>query len=176
VSASVDSERLRIGDSRSMNDRSACPSMRVGRFPVKLGCAAALLAVSCQRDEPRPAAVSNSDQAPASDPIAARRTEPRAVAPSPAASSPSVYEPCVELCSRSRELKCSNAARCPEMCREMTEGVACAEQLLGAMRCFAAQPIARWACGDDGLAAVKDGNCDREQSRYVECVGRAAGQ
>lgn len=172
----------------TVNDRSACHSVSVRGRAAALGCAVTLLAVSCQRDEPKPAVTTSPEPVTTNEAAAARSSEPRlpapppavpslaAPAPAPASSAASVYEACVGLCSHSRELKCSNAARCPGACRDMASDVACAEHLLAAMRCFAAQPTSRWACGDDGLAAVKDGNCDREQSRYVECVGHAAGQ
>lgn len=170
----------------TVNDRSACHSVSVRGRAAALGCAVTLLAVSCQRDEPKPAVTTSPEPVTMNEAAAARSSEPRLpapppavpslAAPAPASSAASVYEACVGLCSHSRELKCSNAARCPGACRDMASDVACAEHLLAAMRCFAAQPTSRWACGDDGLAAVKDGNCDREQSRYVECVGHAAGQ
>jgi hypothetical protein len=104
-----------------------------------------------------------------------------AISGAPAASASRVdagagYDPCEELCARSRELACQNASRCPDSCREMLTGATCADPLRLALRCFAAQPLSRWECGEDGMANVKDGTCDTEQARYAQCIASVVGQ
>jgi hypothetical protein len=42
------------------------------------------------------------------------------------------------------------------------------------MRCFTERPVSDWECGDDGIAQVKEGRCDAEQGRYVECLAGIA--
>jgi hypothetical protein len=55
----------------------------------------------------------------------------------------------------------------------MLTGASCSDALRVALRCFAAQPLSRWECGDEGMANVKDGTCDAEQARYAQCITSA---
>lgn len=139
--------------------------------------AALLVATACGRDaaKEQPTEQPGTAVSEAVEPKIAPSAAPPAPAPEPSAK-PAGSDPCPELCSRSRELGCSNAERCADGCREMLAEKTCSDSLRLALRCFAAQPAAHWECGDNGMAAVKDGYCSAEQARYVQCIGRATGQ
>jgi hypothetical protein len=36
--------------------------------------------------------------------------------------------------------------------------------------CLAAEPLAHWECAEDGIAAIRDGYCEKEQERAAGCV------
>jgi hypothetical protein len=154
-----------------------------------LALASAALVVACKNEQTREAtndadraALATPDGAPA--PAAAALDTPGATASvardatdpsgSPGAAGAG-YDPCHDLCGRSRELGCPNASRCPDTCREMLAGATCSDALRIALRCFAAQPVSRWECGEEGIANVREGTCDAEQARYARCIASAAG-
>jgi hypothetical protein len=132
--------------------------------------------LGCNRAETtthaEPSAAALERVAPATAPPPAAAALPSSSASSGASSG---RDPCADLCARSRELGCAKAGDCPTECREMLSGAACADQLSIALRCFVGQPISSFECGDTGMAAVKDGFCEAEQARYVDCIAKATG-
>jgi len=95
-----------------------------------------------------------------------------AAAPAPvAAASPA--SPCGRLCAHATELKCRAASACPAACSEMYEQPTCQNEMRAALACFVTHPVTDWECDDDGMAAVKSGICDEEQSSVVRCIGKA---
>jgi hypothetical protein len=77
---------------------------------------------------------------------------------------------CKQICNRSRQLKCKHEDQCMSNCIAMATVTPCSESLHGMYRCLVNQPLANWECADDGVAAIKDGFCDREQSQAVGCM------
>ncbi len=81
---------------------------------------------------------------------------------------------CVATCARSAPLGCREAASCVRRCEELRAVPVCREKLRGVLRCFAMVPTSRWECGENGLPAVRDGECDVEQAEFAACL-RAGG-
>jgi hypothetical protein len=42
--------------------------------------------------------------------------------------------------------------------------------------CLVKEPIAHWECGEDGIAAIRDGFCDAEQSDASRCLSEQTNQ
>jgi hypothetical protein len=99
---------------------------------------------------------------------------PSAAAAAPARSGASVAsDPCASICERTRPLNCRREASCQDDCQEMARVEACRTEMAATLGCFATQPLTAWACDDDGQAALKDGFCTPEQSRFAGCLQRA---
>jgi hypothetical protein len=49
----------------------------------------------------------------------------------------------------------------------------CHRETVAALRCFVHQPLPAWECGEDGVASMREGYCDAEQRRAVECFATA---
>ena len=81
---------------------------------------------------------------------------------------------CAELCSRSASLKCVAAVECPGFCEELLRSPVCHSEMEAALRCFAAQPTARWECSAVGLPSIVPGPCDAEQAAYRTCHEQVA--
>jgi len=77
---------------------------------------------------------------------------------------------CATICSRSTELKCANGAQCLTNCLAMAALTPCSEPVSTMYACLVRQPAANWECAEDGVAAIREGFCDREQERAVTCM------
>lgn len=84
--------------------------------------------------------------------------------------SPALERSCREICDRSRELKCEHAAKCMPNCMAGASMTPCNEPMATFYRCLVQQPVQNWQCGRDGVAAIRDGFCDREQGEAVACM------
>ena len=84
--------------------------------------------------------------------------------------SPALGDLCVAICERSRKLRCGSAAECERNCQAMGLVAGCNGQISAFYRCLAGQPLDRWECAEDGVAAIRDGFCEVEQERAVACV------
>jgi hypothetical protein len=76
---------------------------------------------------------------------------------------------CGRICAKSTELKCQRAAECETMCKQSMVLPACKREMVAANECMLAQPISKWACTPDGLAAINSG-CEAEQEKFVACL------
>lgn len=81
--------------------------------------------------------------------------------------------PCHAVCERSAPLRCPAGSECLARCEEMRASPVCPVQLAAVLRCFGTVPTARWECGEDGLPAVKDGECEPEQAAFAACFAAA---
>jgi hypothetical protein len=132
----------------------------------------ASLAFACSKDKHEEASVAASSQAPVA-------SSPAPEAP-PAASAAltkidpdaakSVEKACAGICERSRSLKCKNAEECMKSCIGMGIGTPCSEAFAALYACLGSQPAERWECGEDGMAAIREGFCEKEQERTVKCM------
>lgn len=84
-------------------------------------------------------------------------------------------DPCISACQRSRDLKCPDAARCEATCVALRDSEPCGNEMRAALRCFAAQPVASWECGEDGMAAIREGFCGDQQQQVVTCLSNQPG-
>ena len=77
---------------------------------------------------------------------------------------------CEKICSRSRELGCVRAADCMEGCLEMASIEPCIASFEKLYSCLAGEPVAHWECAEDGIGAIREGYCEREQAAAAGCV------
>jgi hypothetical protein len=87
---------------------------------------------------------------------------------------PSAADPCVSACAHSRELRCSGAEQCETTCARLRDSDPCGAEMRAALGCFAAEPATSWECGDDGMAAIREGFCVAAQQRVVDCLSASA--
>jgi hypothetical protein len=127
-----------------------------------------------KREEPNAAA---SAQAPVAS------TAPSAVGPAaPAnawsldvAAARAVEKSCTDICERSRTLKCKGSADdCMKSCIGMAIGTPCRDAFTALYACFGREPAEHWECGEDGIAAIREGFCEKEQERTVTCMEEKA--
>ncbi len=78
---------------------------------------------------------------------------------------------CAATCARTESLHCRNQPTCVARCEEMRATPVCRAPMQAVLRCFSTLPVSRWECSDDGLPAVKEGECDHEQAAFVRCLG-----
>lgn len=46
----------------------------------------------------------------------------------------------------------------------------CTDRVGQLYKCLAREPVAHWECATDGVAAIRDGFCDREQGDAIDCM------
>ncbi len=81
-----------------------------------------------------------------------------------------VQRTCAEVCKRSADLRCSQAAQCEPNCTAMAVGTPCGRPMAALYTCLVKQPLQHWECAEDGTAAIRDGFCDKEQENVVHCM------
>jgi hypothetical protein len=59
-------------------------------------------------------------------------------------------------------------------CLAMGVGTPCSDQMSKFLRCLVSEPVERWECGEDGVAAIREGFCDKEQEQAVGCMEATA--
>jgi hypothetical protein len=67
-------------------------------------------------------------------------------------------------------LKCKNTGECLVNCLGMASLTPCSSEISAMFACFLKEPNAHWECGEDGVATIRDGYCDKEQGKAVECM------
>jgi len=125
---------------------------------------------ACSRhDEPVTAAPTPSYPPPA--PTASLPASPTTAAPSDAVViSAGVRASCVDICDRSRQLKCKHAEQCMSNCLGMASTMPCGPFFMGFYQCLRQEPLPHWECSNEGIAVIREGFCDQEQARAVRCM------
>lgn len=77
---------------------------------------------------------------------------------------------CTSICQRSSSLHCAHAENCTPNCLAMAVGTPCSAEFSALYRCLAREPAEHWECADDGVAAVREGFCEKEQEAVVGCM------
>jgi hypothetical protein len=95
---------------------------------------------------------------------------PSAVAPSLPTPSNRVQDACKRICANSIALSCKNVTECMPNCLAMASATPCNDEMLTLYDCLKSQPSKNWECGDDGVAAIRAGWCDREQGQAIGCM------
>ena len=117
------------------------------------------------------AGISATQNAPSS--VAAQ--PPPAPAPDPTPhGDPEIERACGEICQRSGQLKCSHASECMVNCLAMGTVTPCTPEMTAFYRCLVKQPAKNWECDEDGVAAIRQGFCDKEQEKTVLCMDKRA--
>ena len=80
---------------------------------------------------------------------------------------------CDELCNISKPLKCRNGRECPTRCRSMAAMPICKTELSRVLECLVHQPAKNWECDEDGVGAIRDPFCSREQAELTACMERS---
>jgi hypothetical protein len=107
---------------------------------------------------------------PATSGIATVPAPPVATAKSSSSLVPKLQRLCLEICGRSRDLKCKHGDGCAANCLAMASAPPCTEQFLVFYECIAKQPARNWECSEDGVAAIREGFCEKEQEQTVLCM------
>jgi hypothetical protein len=81
-----------------------------------------------------------------------------------------VEKSCNDICERSRQLACSHADECVPNCQAMGIISGCADQVAAMYRCLVQHRVSHWECADDGVAAIREGYCDKEQEQAIKCI------
>jgi len=55
-------------------------------------------------------------------------------------------------------------------CVSMAAGTPCTDAFKAFYGCLAREPAERWECAEDGIAAIREGYCEKEQERAVGCM------
>jgi hypothetical protein len=132
----------------------------------------AVSAPGCARKE-APAEATASAQGSASPPKEERAVRPKAPAqpaPDRVPVASVTQRDCDAICEHSRELGCKNAGDCMRNCMAMGALTPCTEPVAALYRCLVAQPTKNWECDEDGVAAIRQGFCDKEQGKTVACM------
>ncbi|MEP7050521.1 MAG: hypothetical protein ABJB12_09225 [Pseudomonadota bacterium] len=159
------------------------------RFGIVLVFAGwAPLGFSCSRNEPaddnsrgQAAASAHAQASPLSLPSPPAQVE--APIPTPAASAtstpaasaklvvaPGIEAACAKICSHSQELKCTHAEQCAQNCLAMASLTPCSRAFQELFACLGKEPPAHWECDDDGVAAIREGYCEKEQASTTKCL------
>lgn len=132
-----------------------------------------------------------TDRAPSPAPAAANAAlvaKPVAAAPAVAAPAPTPGEPanaeatdkaapsarCDQVCERTLKLKCGAREPCLEACSAANDGSICGAEMNAFMDCALAHPVEHWECSENGVAAIRQDYCDREQQGFMHCFTAAS--
>jgi hypothetical protein len=124
---------------------------------------------ACSRDKHEEPSVAASSQAATAELTpSVSHSPPAAVIDRQTAGA--VEQSCKGICERSQVLKCAHAEDCMKSCIGMGIGTPCSESFAVLYACLQREPVAHWECGEDGIAAIRDGYCEKEQERAVDCM------
>jgi hypothetical protein len=108
--------------------------------------------------------------------VAAKIPAPPATATAaPLQGDPEIERACTDICGRTRELKCPNVAECMPNCLAVGTVTPCTQEVTALYKCLVKQPVKNWECAEDGVAAIRDGFCDKEQEKTVTCMEKRLG-
>jgi len=130
---------------------------------------AIVLFVSCMACARKEAAPEKAAARPAASTTLAAVHSP-VPAPTRAAVSEDTSRACEAICANSRSRHCRNESQCLGNCLAMGSLTPCKDQVSAFYRCLVAQPAQNWECADDGVAAIREGFCDKEQEQAVTCM------
>ena len=125
-------------------------------------------AQACEKEKTEPAPATTAS---AREPVSqAPAREPAPVGSARVAAAAEVERTCTSICDRSRTLKCAHVAECQPNCVAMAVGTPCSGAFMSFYACLVREPVEHWECSEDGIAAIKDGFCQKEQEAAVGCL------
>jgi hypothetical protein len=138
-------------------------------------CAFVSLLPACSKEKQEAPSAAASTQAAAAASQTAPLPTPSVSHSPPAAvvdrqTANAVEQSCKGICEHSKTLKCAHAEECMKNCIGMGVGTPCSEQFSALYACFLREPVAHWECSEDGIAAIREGYCEKEQERAVGCM------
>lgn len=140
---------------------------RVTAVAVLLGAPA--LACSHKEAQAEAPAVVAASAAVASNAPAAPRP-PAHAPPVLGEISPKTQSACDDICGHSQRLHCKHTDECKPQCIAMGSFTPCKDEFVAFYRCLQGKPDSSWECGEDGVAAIREGLCDSEQEKAVGCM------
>ena len=132
----------------------------------------------------------NPQQNPSSTVVPRRETAPVPSASALKATAPvaAIVEPrqeipinertrkCEEICRIPMPLHCSHQEECVSGCESMAMGPICKAEVNRMYDCLLRQPVQNWECDENGVGAIRDPFCDKEQAAAVKCIEANAGK
>ena len=83
---------------------------------------------------------------------------------------PEAQTACRGICERSKQLKCKRSDECLPNCYGTASLTPCSKEIGPLFACMLREPVEHWECGEDGIGAIRDGYCDKEQREAVACM------
>ena len=77
---------------------------------------------------------------------------------------------CVDVCRITLPLHCKNAGECIQRCESMASLPVCTAEMGRLFDCLLRQRAANWECDEDGIGAIRDPFCDKEQELLAGCM------
>lgn len=77
---------------------------------------------------------------------------------------------CEEICRIPAPLHCSHQDECLHGCESMATGPICKAEVNRMYDCLLRQPVQNWECDENGVGAIRDPFCDKEQAAAVKCI------
>jgi hypothetical protein len=77
---------------------------------------------------------------------------------------------CTQICDHSRVLKCKAPDVCKPNCLAMASLTPCGDEFRAFYGCLVGQPSQNWECSEDGVAAIREGFCESQQTRVAACM------
>jgi hypothetical protein len=150
---------------------------RQARSIVLLATFVAVGSAGCKEEQARATVTSTapdvpappSDAPPLHAAVASPPTAPAAPPVSPETAR-AIERSCAKICEHSTALHCPHASDCTPNCLAMAIGTPCADEFAGLYRCLESEPSKHWECAEDGVAAVREGYCEKEQGAAVSCM------
>lgn len=128
------------------------------------------------RAEPSPAAMPHPVAVPAVRPDAARAATPPPSERGGHDVRQSSARKCAEICRRSEPLRCRNARECKPRCESMASTPICRAEMSGLFDCLLTQPAKNWECDEEGIGAIRDPFCSKEQASLAICLETKLGR
>lgn len=83
---------------------------------------------------------------------------------------------CEKVCERTRDLRCKDHHGCLANCTMMATMTPCDEQFAAFYGCLAQESLSHWECSPEGVPAIRDGYCEREQAAASSCLAQQVDQ
>jgi hypothetical protein len=77
---------------------------------------------------------------------------------------------CEKVCERTRDLRCKDHHGCLANCTMMAAMQPCDEQFAAFYGCLAQETLSHWECSPEGVPAIRDGYCEKEQAAASSCL------
>ena len=77
---------------------------------------------------------------------------------------------CDEICRIAAPLGCPHQDECVNGCETMASASVCRAEMSRMYDCLLRQPVEHWECDENGVGAIRDPFCGKEQAAVVKCA------
>jgi len=77
---------------------------------------------------------------------------------------------CEAICRIPVPLGCNHQDECVHGCESMATGPICKAEMSRMYDCLLRQPVENWECDENGVGAIRDPFCGKEQAAAVKCI------